>query len=64
MGGALFFHVEAECGGMQCPPYDPEKELTCVVCTIIIIDSKLNMLNLCGIISIKRKILLCKQKPA
>ena len=31
--GALFYHVEAQCNGMDCPPYDPEKELTCVVCT-------------------------------
>ncbi|CAI8044611.1 Short-chain collagen C4 (Fragment) [Geodia barretti] len=31
--GALFFHVEAVCNGIRCPPYDPEKELTCVVCT-------------------------------
>ncbi len=34
VNGALFYHVEADCGGMQCPPYDPEKELTCVVCTL------------------------------
>ena len=31
--GALFYHVEASCNGIQCPPYDPQKELTCVVCT-------------------------------
>ena len=31
--GALFYHVEASCNGMLCPPYDPQKELTCVVCT-------------------------------
>ena len=31
--GALFFHVEANCNGMPCPPYDPQKELNCVVCT-------------------------------
>ena len=31
--GALFYHVEANCNGMACPPYDPQKELTCVVCT-------------------------------
>ena len=31
--GALFYHVEANCNGMPCPQYDPEKELTCVVCT-------------------------------
>ena len=27
------FHVEANCNGMACPPYDPQKELTCAVCT-------------------------------
>ena len=32
--GALFYHVEAECSGMQCPPYNPQKELNCVVCSI------------------------------
>jgi len=31
--GALFYHVEASCNGMACPPYDPQKELTCAVCT-------------------------------
>ena len=31
--GALFYHVEANCNGMPCPPYDDEKELNCVVCT-------------------------------
>ena len=31
--GALFYHVEAHCKGMPCPPYDPQKELTCAVCT-------------------------------
>ena len=31
--GALFHHVEANCNGMLCPPYDPQKELTCAVCT-------------------------------
>ena len=31
--GALFYHVEASCNGMMCPPYDPQKELTCAVCT-------------------------------
>ena len=29
--GALFYHVEANCNGMACPPYDPQKELTCAV---------------------------------
>ncbi len=23
--GALFYHVETECSGMLCPPYDPQK---------------------------------------
>ena len=31
--GALFYHVEANCNGMPCPPYDNTKELNCVVCT-------------------------------
>ena len=31
--GALFYHTEAVCVGIACPPYDPEKELTCAVCT-------------------------------
>ena len=31
--GALFYHVEASCNGMPCPPYDAEKELNCVVYT-------------------------------
>ena len=31
--GAVLYHNEANCNGMACPPYDPEKELTCVVCT-------------------------------
>ena len=36
-GGALprthFVAVEASCSGLTCPPYDPQKELLCVVCT-------------------------------
>ena len=33
--GALFYHVEANCNtGLLCGPYDPEKELTCAVCTL------------------------------
>ncbi len=31
--GAVFYHVEATCNGLPCEPYDPQKELTCVVCT-------------------------------
>ena len=31
--GVLFYHVEASCNGMLCSPYDPQKELTCAVCT-------------------------------
>ena len=31
--GALFHHMEATCAGIPCPPYDPQKELTCAVCT-------------------------------
>ena len=32
--GALFYQMEANCNGLQCPPYVAEKELTCAVCTI------------------------------
>ena len=28
-----FYHVEASCPTMPCPPYDNQKELNCVVCT-------------------------------
>ena len=31
--GALFYHVEANCNGLACPPYNNYKELNCVVCT-------------------------------
>ena len=31
--GALFYHTEATCNGLECPPYVAEKELTCAVCT-------------------------------
>ena len=31
--GALFYHVEARCGSLSCPPYDNTKELTCAVCS-------------------------------
>ena len=27
------WHVEAHCSGLKCPPYNPSKEITCVVCT-------------------------------
>ncbi len=30
---ALFYLTEATCNALPCPPYHPEKELTCVVCT-------------------------------
>ena len=30
---ALYYHVEATCNSLSCPPYDSEKEVTCVVCT-------------------------------
>ena len=33
INGGLFYHVEATCNGIPCPPYDPQKELTCAVCT-------------------------------
>ena len=32
--GMLFYHTEVKCNdGLQCPPYDVQKEVTCVVCT-------------------------------
>ena len=31
--GALFYHTEVVCNGIECPPYDAQKELTCAVCT-------------------------------
>ena len=31
--GGMFYNVEASCNRMPCPPYDPEKEPTCVVCS-------------------------------
>ena len=32
--GALFYHTEVKCSrGIPCPPYDAQKEVTCVVCT-------------------------------
>ena len=31
--GASFYHVQVQCNGLLCPPYDKEKEVACVVCT-------------------------------
>ena len=31
--GAIFYHTEVKCNGIPCPPYDAQKEVTCVVCT-------------------------------
>ena len=31
--GGHFYHVEAHCVGVACPPYNNYKELTCVVCS-------------------------------
>ena len=31
--GALLYHVEANCNGLPCPPYNNHQELNCVVCT-------------------------------
>ena len=36
--GALFYHVEANCNGMLCPPYDPQK-LRTYLCSLYQIDS-------------------------
>ena len=32
-GDTAFYHNEANCNGLKCPPYDAQKELTCVVCS-------------------------------
>ena len=32
-GGGWFYFVEGNCNGLPCPHYDPQKELTCAVCT-------------------------------
>ncbi len=31
--GALFYHIEADCNGLPCRPYNTHQELNCVVCT-------------------------------
>ena len=31
--GALFYHTEAHCTSLPCPPYNNNQELNCVVCT-------------------------------
>ena len=31
--GPVFFHTEATCNGLPCPPYVTDKELTCAICT-------------------------------
>ena len=31
--GGHFYFVEANCGGLPCPPYNNDKELGCVVCS-------------------------------
>ena len=31
--GGLFYHVEANCNGLPCAPYNNHQELNCVVCT-------------------------------
>ena len=31
--GGYFYHVEPRCGSLPCPPYEEEKEMSCVVCT-------------------------------
>ena len=32
-GNAFYFHVEATCNSLSCPPYDAQNEVTCVVCS-------------------------------
>ncbi len=31
--GALFYHVEAECGGLQCPPYNAQVQVLNSLCS-------------------------------
>ncbi len=31
--GAMLHFNEAKCNGIPCPPYDPQKEITCAVCS-------------------------------
>jgi len=31
--GNVLYMVEATCGALKCPPYNNDKELTCVVCS-------------------------------
>ena len=31
--GALFYYVLTSCNGLECPPYESERALSCVVCT-------------------------------
>ena len=33
INGALFYHTEARCTGLPCPPYVEGREVTCAVCT-------------------------------
>ena len=33
INGGHFYHVEAHCNGVVCPPYNNFKELNCVVCS-------------------------------
>ena len=33
VNGGHFYHVEADCSGLACPPYNNFQELNCVVCT-------------------------------
>ena len=35
--GGIFMHVESRCGTHLCPPYTDGKELTCVVCSKMIL---------------------------
>ena len=33
LDGALFYYVEATCNGLDCPPYESSRILSCTVCT-------------------------------
>jgi len=32
-GQGVLYHVRAKCGALHCPPYEDDREVTCVVCT-------------------------------
>ena len=59
--GTLLNHVEASCTGMPCPPYDPQKELTCAVCLYQVEEHQIAaLLHVHYVPSFSRKLKHCK----